>query len=99
MACQRNNYPVDCKSGSRVFKNEPSRSFSGENRVRGCAGSAEKAGSYADYSKMRSKREYGITIAEDGMKISFVFLSHTERRHRLSPSNRASGLSVRAGGV
>lgn len=72
---QRNNCPVDCKSGSRVFNNEPSRSLTGEGQESVCAGSTEKAGSYADYSKKRSKREYGITIAEDGMKISFVFLS------------------------
>lgn len=71
--CSCNNSPVDCKSGSRVFKNEPIRSHNEENEWSACAGSAEGLNGYEHLSKKRVKRQYGITIAEEAMKILFVF--------------------------
>jgi hypothetical protein len=56
-----------------VFKNEPIQALNGESDWIICAGSAEKYGGCEYLSKKRQKREYGITIAEEGMKISFVF--------------------------
>jgi hypothetical protein len=58
-----------------VFKNEPTRSLNGEKDRIDCAGSAKEFGSYEYPGKKGPMSEYGITIAEDGMKISFVFLS------------------------